>query len=123
MMSKLKLARISLLAADVVAHLAGFAQARRDEAPLRDQFGMLGGAAAYKVLAVGVAAGHPVAEKQAVTVPLGGIVALLATWTKSGVPALTRVAIIGIDLGLVATGIAASREAAATAAVSAPVPA
>lgn len=112
-MSKIKLARIGLLGADVVAHLAGFAQARRDEAPLRDQVGMLGGAAAYKVLAVGVAAGHPVAEKQAVTVPLGGIVALLATWPKSGVPALTRVVIIGIDLGLVATGILAARESSA----------
>lgn len=112
-MSKIKLARISLLAADVVAHLAGFTQARRNDAPIRDQVGMLGGAVAYKVLAVGVAAGHAVAEKQAVTVPLGGIVALVATWTKSEVPALTRVAIIGIDLGLVATGIAAGREASA----------
>lgn len=114
-MSKIKLARISLLAADVVAHLAGFAQARRNDAPIRDRVGMLGGAVTYKVIAVGVAAGHPVAERQAVMVPLGGIVALLATWKQSEVPVLTRVAIIGIDLGLVATGVAARREASSAA--------
>lgn len=115
-MSRIKLARISLLAADVVAHLAAFGQVRRNDGSIRDRVGMLGGAVAYKVLAVGVAAGHPVAEQQATMVPLSGIVAVLATWKKSDVPALTRVAIIGIDVGLVATGIAAQREAAARAA-------
>ncbi len=115
-MSRIKLARVSLLAADVIAHLAGFAQVRRNDGSIRDRVGMLGGAAAYKVLAIGVAADHPAAEQQATMVPLSGMVALLVTWKKSDVPALTRIAIIGIDLGLVATGIAAQREAAGQAA-------
>lgn len=109
-MSRLRTARTALLAADVAAHLVGYAQARRAGASGRDRFAMLGGAAMYALLAAGVAVGHPVAEREAARAPVGGIVALLMTWTQSGIPAATREAIIGIDIALVATGIAARRE-------------
>lgn len=109
-MSRLRTLRTALLVADVVAHVVAFGQARRDDAPPRDTFGMLSGAAMYSVLAVGVATGNSVAEREATRAPLGGVAALLGTWRRSRVPAATRYAIIGIDVALVVSGMMARRE-------------
>jgi hypothetical protein len=108
-MARLRIVRTALLVADVAAHLAAFRQARAAGAPMRDQVGMLLGAAMYKVLAIGVLTGKEQADRQALVAPIGGVAALLATWKQSGVPATTRATIIGIDVALVATGVAARR--------------
>ena len=110
-MSRLRTLTIALLVADVAAHVVAFRQAQRADAPSRDTFGMLGGAAMYALLAAGVAARHPVAEREAARAPVGGILALVGTWKQSAIPAATRQAIIGVDVLLVVTGIAARRAA------------
>lgn len=110
-MNRLRTVRTALLIADVAAHVVAFRQAAEADASPRDRFGMLGGAAMYALLAAGVAAGNPIAEREAARVPVGGIAALVVTWKQSTIPAATRQAIIGIDVLLVATGIAARRAA------------
>ncbi len=109
-MSRIRMVTTALLAANVVAHVVAYRQAEGAGASARDTFAMLGGVGMYAALAVGVTAGNSVAVREAGRAPVGGIVALLATWRQSGIPAATRQAIIGIDLALVATGIATRRE-------------
>jgi hypothetical protein len=112
-MSRLRTVRTALLVADVAAHLVAFRQAPRADAPARDRYGMLGGAAMYALLAAGVAAGNPVAEREAARAPISGIAALAVTWRHSVIPAATRQAIIGIDVLLIVAGIAARRASVA----------
>jgi hypothetical protein len=119
-MSRIRLVTTALLAANVAAHVVAYRQAQRAGASARDTFGMLGGAGMYAALAVGVTAGNSAAVREAARAPVGGIVALLATWKQSGIPAATRQAIIGIDLALVATGFAARRESTTTQQIAAP---
>ncbi len=114
-MSRLRTVRTALLVADVAAHLVAFRQAQQADAPARDRVGMLGGAAMYALLAAGVAGGNSIAEREAARAPVGGIAALVVTWKQSAIPAATRQAIIGIDVALIATGIAARRASAALA--------
>jgi len=118
-MPRLRFVRTALLAADVAAHLVAYRQGQRAGASARDTFGMLGGAGMYAVLAVGVTAGNSVAEREAARAPVGGILALVATWKQSRIPAVTRQAIIGIDVALVAAGIVARREVTAVTAAPA----
>ncbi|MDY7102337.1 MAG: hypothetical protein S0880_14220 [Actinomycetota bacterium] len=100
----------ALLLADSGLHVAGAAGATGEDAA-RDRAAMVGGAAAYLALAVACAKGSGRAELLATAVPAMGIAGLLATWGQSTVPSTIRAAIVAVDVGLVARGLAARRSA------------